>query len=94
MAYCDLENIFESPVTTNDVIMTSSPKTTAKFGFPRNQTLCHVVRKDLVRAIQIVLFIELEPLCQKLWALMSYSGLFYHAHSSDMVMSRDPSCTF
>ena len=30
--------IFESPTITNDVIMTSLPKTMAKFGHPRNQT--------------------------------------------------------
>ena len=35
-------------------------------------------------------FIECEPLCQKLWAFLSYFGIFYDARSPNMVMSRDP----
>ena len=39
-----------------------------------------------------MLFIELEPLCQKLWAFLSNFGSFYNARSPNMVMSRDPRC--
>ena len=35
-----------------------------------------ITRKVLMRAIQNVLFIEFEPLCQKLWAFMSNFAFF------------------
>ena len=37
-----------------------------------------------------VLFIEFEPLCQKLWVFLSNFGIFYDTRSPNMVMSRDP----
>ena len=40
-----------------------------------------------------VLFIEFDPLCQKLWASLSNSGIFY-ACSPNMVMSHDPRSKF
>ena len=39
-------------------------------------------------------FIEFEPLCQKLSDFLSNFGLFYYAHSPNMVMPRDPSWKF
>ena len=47
-----------------------------------------------MRAIQNVLFIEFEPLCQKLWPFLSNFGFFYDARSPNMVKSRDPRCKF
>ena len=47
-----------------------------------------------MKAIQNVLFIEFEPLCQKLWAFMSIFGMFYNARSPNMAMSRDPRSKF
>ena len=41
----------------------------------------YIIRKVLMRAIQNVLFIEFESLCQKLWAFMSNFGIFYDARS-------------
>ena len=41
-----------------------------------------------------VLFIEFEPLCQKVWAFMSNFGMFYDARSPNMAMSRDPRSKF
>ena len=35
----------------------------------------YVIRKVLMKAIENVLFIEFEPLCQKLWAFMSIIGI-------------------
>ena len=73
-------------MTHNDVIT----KTMAKFGPPRNQT--NYISFN--RVIENVLFIEFGPLCQKVWTFMSNFGLFYHASSLNMVMSRDPSFRF
>ena len=50
----------------------------------------YIIGKVLMRAIQNVLLIEFEPLCQKLWAFMSNFGIFYDARSPNMAMSRDP----
>ena len=36
----------------------------------------YIIRKVLMTAVQNVLFIEFEPLCQKLWAFMSNFGNF------------------
>ena len=49
----------------------------------------YIIQKVLMRAIQNILFIEFEPLCQKLWAFMSNFGIFYDARSPNMAMSRD-----
>ena len=54
----------------------------------------YIIRKVLMRAIQNVLFIEFEPLCQKLWAFMSIFGIFYDARSPNIAMSRDPRTKF
>ena len=40
------------------------------------------------------LFIELESLCQTLWAFLSNFGSIDNTHSSNMVMSCDPRCKF
>ena len=53
-----------------------------------------IIRKVLMRAIQNVLFIEFESLCQKLWAFMSNFGIFYDARSPNMAMSCDPRSKF
>ena len=39
-------------------------------------------------------FEKFEPLCQMLWAFLSNCGSFYHAHSSNMVMSSDQVANF
>ena len=41
-----------------------------------------------------VLFIKIEPLCQKLCAFLSNFGIFYDARSLNMFMSRDPRSKF
>ena len=41
----------------------------------------YVIQKVLMRAVQNVLFIEFEPLCQTLWAFLSNFGIFYDARS-------------
>ena len=46
----------------------------------------YIIRKVLMKAIQNVLFIEFEPLCQKLWPFLKNFGIF----TPNMVMSRDP----
>ena len=66
----------------------------AKFGPSAKPNKFYVIRKVLIIAIKNVLFIEFEPLCQKLWTFMSDFGLFYHDHSPNMVMSCDSSCKF
>ena len=66
---------FESPTMTNDVIMMSLPKTLAKFAPPRNQTR-YISFERYWRAIQNVLFIEFEPLCQTLRAFCQMLALF------------------
>ena len=67
---------FESSTITNDVIMTSLPKTMAKFGPLRNQTNYISFERFWWELSKTVLFIEFEPLCQKLWALLSNFGIF------------------
>ena len=52
------------------------------------------IRKELIRVIQKCTFIKFEPLCQKLWAFLSNFGIFYNAHSPNIVISRDPRCRF
>ena len=47
-----------------------------------------------MRAIKNAIFIEFEPLCQKLWAFMSNFVIFYNARSPNMAMSRDPRSKF
>ena len=70
--YYVLEKIvIESPTITDDIIITSLPKTMAKNA----------------------LFIELEQLCQTLWAFLSNFGSFDDTRSPNMVMSHDPRCT-
>ena len=54
----------------------------------------YINRKVLMRAIQNVLLIEFEPLCQKLWARMPNFDIFYDARSPNMAMSRDPRSKF
>ena len=49
----------------------------------------YINQKVLMRAIQNALLTEFEPLCQKLWALLSNIGIFYHACSPNIVISRD-----
>ena len=66
--------------------MMSLQKTMAKFRPLQNQTK-YISSKN-------VLFIEFEPLCQKLWAFLSNLGSFYDACSPNMVMSHDPRCKF
>ena len=54
----------------------------------------YIIGKVLMRAIQNVLFIEFDSLCQKLWAFMSNFGIFYDARSPNMAMSRDTESKF
>ena len=59
---------FESSTITNDVIMTSSPKTMAKFG-PLQNKPNYVLFETYWWELSInVLFIEFGPTCQTLWA--------------------------
>ena len=37
---------------------------------------------------------KFESLCQMLWAFLSNFGIFYNAHSPNMVISRDPRSKF
>ena len=68
---------FESRVTINDVLMMSLPKTmenTGKMWTSAELNKIYIAGKFLRRAIlKNVIFIEFEPLCQKLWAFMSNS---------------------
>ena len=77
--------------------MMSIPKTMENNGemrtYAKPNKLC-ISRKVLMRAIQNVLFIEFEPLCQTLWAFLSNFGFFYDARSPNMVISRDPRSKF
>ena len=47
-----------------------------------------------MRAIQNALLNEFESLCQKLLALLSNIGIFYHACSPNIVISRDQEANF
>ena len=71
-AYVMFYNIcqFEGPTITNDVIMTSLPKTMAKFGPPRNQTKYISFKSYWWELSKNVLFIEFEPLCVKFWLFL------------------------
>ena len=66
----------------------------AKFGAPQNQTNYISFESYWLELPKNVLFIEVGPMCQKLWAFCHILALIYHAHSLNMVMSRDPSCKF
>ena len=85
---------FENHVTRNDVIMTSLSKTMKKCGPPRDQINYISFERYWWELSKNVLFIEFEPLCQKLWAFMSNFGIFYNARSPNMAMSRDPRSKF
>ena len=62
-------------------------KTMSKFGPPRNQTKYKSFERYWWELSRNVLFIEFEPLCQKLWAFLSNFGSFYDARSwYDMVI--------
>ena len=84
---------FENHVTRNDAIMTSLPKTIEKCGLRETKQIIYH-SKGIVESYPNVLFIEFEPLCQKLWAFMSNFGIFYDARSPNMAMSRDPRSKF
>ena len=57
-------------------------------------TKLYIIRKILVRAVQNVLFVDFDTLCQKLWAYMSNFVLLYHVHTLTVVRSRDSSYKF
>ena len=67
---------YESSAITNDVIITSLPKTVAKFGPPRKQTNYMSIVRHWRELSKNVLFIESESLCQKLWVFLSNFGFF------------------
>ena len=71
---------FENHVTRNDVIMTSLPKTIEKqWGNADLRETKQIIyhSKGIDKSYpQTVLFIEFEPLCQKLWAFLSNFGIF------------------
>ena len=81
-------------MTRNDVIMTSLPKNNRKMRTSAKPDKLHIIRKVLMRAIQNVLFIKFETLCQKLLAFMSIFGIFYDARSPIMAMSRTQEANF
>ena len=54
----------------------------------------YIIGKVLIKLSKNVFFIEFKPLCQKLWKFLLNFGLFYLAHSPNMIMSRDPRCKF
>ena len=78
----------------NDVIMTSLPKQWQNLDLLETKQNIYIIQKVLMRAIQDEVFVEFEPLCQKLWIFLSNFGSFYDTHSPNMVMSRDPRYKF
>ena len=74
--------------------MTSIPKTSPKFGPPRNQLNYISFERYWREVSKNVVFLECEPLCQKLWAFLSKVGLFNDACSPNMVMLFDPRSNF
>ena len=84
---------FENHVTRNNVIMTSLPKTMEKCGPPRNQQIIYHSKGIDESYPKNILFIEFEPLFQKLWVFMS-NCIFYDGHSLNMATPRDPRSKF
>ena len=82
--------IFESSTITNYVIT----KNNGKIRTSAKPNKLYIIRKILMRAIQNVLFIEFEPLCQNVWAILSNFRFFYDARLPNMVMSLDPRSKF
>ena len=72
----------------NDVITKK-----AKLGLLRNQVNFKSIEKYQRELSKNKIFIEFEPLCQKLWAFYQISA-FFNARWPNMVMSRDPKCKF
>ena len=60
--------------------MTLLSETMAKIGPPRNQQIIYHWTGNNKSYPNMYFFIESEPLCQTLWALLSNFGSFYHAH--------------
>ena len=72
--------------------MTHYQKTMAKLRISTKPNKLYVIRKVLIRAIKSVIFMEFEPLYQKLREFLPNIGSFYNACSLNMVISRDPRC--
>ena len=99
IAYLKFHKIrkFENYVTKNDVIMMSLSKTVEsneESWASMKPNKVYINQKVLMRAIQNALLIEFEPLRQKLLALLSNIGIFYHACSPNIVISRDQEANF
>ena len=65
---------FENHVNRNDFIIMSLPKTmedNREMRTSAEPNKIYIIRKVLMRATQNIIFIEFEPLCQKLWEFMS-----------------------
>ena len=67
---------FESSTIKNDLMMTSFTKNNGKIRTSAKPNKLYIIRKLLMRAIENVLFIEFEPLCQTLWAFFVKFRLF------------------
>ena len=79
-------------MTRNDAITTSLAKTMENADLRETKQI-FFIRID-ESCPKMLLFIEFEPLCQKLWTFMSNFGMFYDALSPNMAMSRDPRSKF
>ena len=77
------------PCDKNYVIMTSLPKTMAKFGPPQKQTNYISLESSWQELSKNVFFFHFEPLYQKLWPFLSTFCKFYHTLSPNMDMPRD-----
>ena len=81
---------FENHVTRNDFIMMSLPKTMENNGKMRTSmepNKIYIVRKDLMKVIQKCNFYWIWATVSK---VMGIYVKFYHDHSPNMVLSRDP----
>ena len=86
---------FESSTITNDVIMTSLPKQWQNLDRRESKRIIHHSKGiDESYPKMYVLFIQFEPLCQKLWTFCQILAFFYSARSPNMVMSSDSRSKF
>ena len=78
---------------TNDVIMTSLPKTMTKIRTSATPDKLYIIRKDNKSYSKMCCLLNLSR-CVKSYGHFCQILAFYDAHSLNMVMSRGPRCSF